>query len=62
MPDLHIPDGLDDYDDDFTTFGLDFIRQHYDHPFFLYLAYTIPHGRYEVPDVQPYTDSKLVAL
>jgi len=42
--------------DDFTAFGLDFVRQHRQRPFFLYLAYTIPHGRYEVPDDKPYSD------
>jgi arylsulfatase A-like enzyme len=42
--------------DDFTRFGLDFIRQHRGRPFFLYLAYTIPHGRYEIPDDKPYSD------
>ncbi len=42
--------------DDFTAFGLDFIRQHREGPFFLYLAYTIPHGRYEIPDDKPYSD------
>ena len=41
--------------DDFTEFGLDFVRQHRRRPFFLYLAYTIPHGRYEVPDDEPYS-------
>ncbi|MGD8240402.1 MAG: arylsulfatase, partial [Armatimonadota bacterium] len=42
--------------DDFTTFGLDFIRQHREEPFFLYMAYTNPHGKYEVPDDKPYSD------
>lgn len=40
----------------FTDFALDFIRQHRDEPFFLYLPYTVPHGRYEVPDDHPYSD------
>lgn len=40
----------------FTAFALDFIRKHQDGPFFLYLPYTVPHGRYEVPDDRPYTD------
>ncbi len=42
--------------DRFTEFSLDFIRQHRDQPFFLYVAYTIPHGRYEIPSDAPYTD------
>ncbi len=42
--------------DDFTKFGLDFVRQHHRRPFFLYLAYTVPHGRYEIPDDKPYSD------
>lgn len=42
--------------DDFTEFGLDFIRQHRGGPFFLYMAYTVPHGRYEVPNDEPYSD------
>ncbi len=40
----------------FTEFALDFVRQHQDQPFFLYLPYTVPHGRYEVPDEKPYAD------
>jgi arylsulfatase A-like enzyme len=40
----------------FTEFSLDFIRQHHKQPFFLYVAYTIPHGRFEVPNDQPYGD------
>lgn len=50
----------------FTGHALDFLTRHQDHPFFLYLAYTIPHannerGRYEgngmeVPDLGPYKD------
>ncbi len=50
----------------FTAEALDFVRRHHDRPFFLYLAYTIPHannelGRktgngMEVPDDAPYTD------
>ena len=42
--------------DDFTEFGLNFVRQHRERPFFLYLAYTIPHGRYEVPNDEPYSE------
>ena len=39
-----------------TGFALDFIRDCKDTPFFLYLPYTIPHAKYEIPDTQPYTD------
>ena len=42
--------------DRFTGFALDFIEQNRQRPFFLYVAYTIPHGRYEVPNDQPYSD------
>ena len=40
----------------FTDFSLDFIRTNRERPFFLYMAYTIPHGRYEIPDDAPYSD------
>ena len=40
----------------FTDFALDFVRRHADRPFFLYLAYTIPHLKLEVPSTEPYTD------
>jgi arylsulfatase A-like enzyme len=40
----------------FTDFALDFIDEHSTQPFFLYLAYTIPHAKYEIPDTEPYTD------
>jgi len=40
----------------FTDFALDFIRRHRDKPFFLYVAYTIPHFNLEVPGTEPYTD------
>lgn len=40
----------------FTRFALDFIEEHREGPFFLYLPYTIPHGRYEVPDEKPYSE------
>ncbi len=42
--------------DRLTGFSLDFIRDHSESPFFLYLAYTIPHGRYEVPEDALYSD------
>ena len=38
----------------FTNFSLDFIRRHKHEPFFLYVAYTIPHRRFEVPSTEPY--------
>lgn len=41
----------------FTDFALDFIRQHQDTSFFLYVPYTIPHAKYQIPDTYPYTDS-----
>jgi len=40
----------------FTDFALDFIRRQRDNPFFLYVAYTIPHFNIEVPSTEPYTD------
>jgi arylsulfatase A-like enzyme len=39
----------------FTEFALDFVTRHQDGPFFLYLAYTIPHAQYEIPSLEPYT-------
>ncbi|HIJ53489.1 MAG TPA: arylsulfatase [Planctomycetes bacterium] len=39
-----------------TEFALDFIRRHEDEPFFLYLPYTIPHAKYEIPGTEPYTE------
>ena len=41
----------------FTDFAFDFIRQPRTNPFFLYLAYTIPHLKLEVPDLTPYADT-----
>lgn len=40
----------------FTDFTLDFIRRHagQDRPFFLYAAYTIPHARWQIPELEPY--------
>ena len=40
----------------FTDFALDFVSRHKDEPFFLYLPYTVPHSRYEIPNTAPYTD------
>ena len=42
--------------DMFTKFALDFVRRHKAGPFFLYLPYTIPHAKYEIPSIKPYTD------
>jgi arylsulfatase A len=42
--------GVSGYSDDlFTAAGLDFIEQHRNDRFFLYLAYTLPHAAVEVP-------------
>ena len=35
--------------------ALRFIREHRDGPFFLYAAFTLPHGRFEVPNDEPYS-------
>ena len=40
----------------FTEFALDFIRRHKAGCFFLYLPYTIPHAKYEIPSTEPYAD------
>lgn len=40
----------------FTDFALEFVRDHHNETFFLYLPYTIPHADYEIPDTAPYTD------
>jgi len=42
--------------DMFTDFALDFIQRHSGGPFFLYLPYTIPHAKYEIPSTNPYTE------
>ncbi len=39
----------------FTERGLDFVRRHRDEPFFLYMAYTVPHAQLEPPDDAPYS-------
>jgi len=38
----------------FTKEALDYVRQHREDPFFLYLAFTLPHGRFEPPSDEPY--------
>ena len=35
---------------------LDFIRKHKERPFFAYACWTLPHGKFESPDLEPYTD------
>ncbi|MBN1805069.1 MAG: arylsulfatase [Sedimentisphaerales bacterium] len=42
--------------DMFTDFALDFIKHHSKSLFFLYLPYTVPHARYEIPSTDPYTE------
>lgn len=38
----------------FAGFALNFIRRHAEERFFLYLPFTVPHSRFEIPDVGPY--------
>ena len=42
--------------------SLEFVRENKDNPFFLYLAYTPPHGSYIVPELGVYTDKGLVPV
>jgi len=39
----------------FTLEALSFVERNKDKPFFLYLAYTIPHGKLEIPSDAPYS-------
>jgi arylsulfatase A-like enzyme len=39
-----------------AEFGLEFIRTNHDRPFFLYLPWTLPHGKYQIPDLGEYAD------
>ncbi len=49
--------GVETYSHDlFTDFALEFIENHHTEPFFLYLAYTIPHDEYEIPELEPYVE------
>jgi arylsulfatase A-like enzyme len=41
-----------------TGFALNFIRANAKRPFFLYVPYTIPHSKMEIPDLGPYADEK----
>lgn len=36
--------------------SFEFLRANKGRPFFLYAAYTVPHGRFETPNVRPYED------
>ena len=36
--------------------ALEFIRKNREQPFFLYLAFTIPHSKLQVPDIAPYAN------
>jgi len=40
----------------FTNGALKFVRENKNKPFFLYIPYTIPHGKYQVPDNSEYAD------
>lgn len=42
----------------FTGFALNFIRAHHQEPFFLYLAYTVPHADHQAPSLAPYQDEE----
>jgi arylsulfatase A-like enzyme len=36
--------------------SLEFVKRNKDNPFFLYLAFTIPHQKVQVPDLEPYAN------
>ncbi len=40
----------------FTDVAMNFIRMPHKNPYFLYLAYTLPHKRVEAPTTKPYAD------
>jgi arylsulfatase A-like enzyme len=40
----------------FAEWTLDFVKRKKDKPFFLYLAWTLPHGKYVVPSLESYAD------
>ena len=40
----------------FANFSLELVRKFRDKPFFLYLPWTMPHGKYVVPDLETYGD------
>jgi arylsulfatase A-like enzyme len=39
-----------------ADWSLDFVKRNKDKPFFLYLAWTLPHGKYVVPSLETYGD------
>jgi arylsulfatase A-like enzyme len=39
-----------------ADWSLDFVKRHKSEPFFLYLAWTLPHGKYVVPSLETYAD------
>ncbi|MBI5774480.1 MAG: arylsulfatase [Verrucomicrobia bacterium] len=39
-----------------ADWSLDFVKRHKGEPFFLYLAWTLPHGKYVVPSLETYGD------
>ncbi|MGI9242417.1 MAG: arylsulfatase [Verrucomicrobiales bacterium] len=39
-----------------VTFSLGFIKKYQDDPFFLYLPYTLPHAKLEIPDLGEYAE------
>ncbi len=49
-------DGKDYTHDMFTDAAFEFIKKNKANPFFLYLPYTIPHAKLQVPDLEPYAD------
>ncbi|MGF1452226.1 MAG: arylsulfatase [Opitutales bacterium] len=42
--------------DEFTNYALSFIERKQDEPFFLYLAFCIPHDDFNLPDLAPFED------
>ncbi len=48
--------------DYYAAAALDFVREHRDEPFFLYLAYTIPHGVLVAPNLGPYAEQDWPSL
>ncbi len=42
--------------DVFTRLALEYVGREHERPFFLYLAYTIPHSPFNPPDLAPYAD------
>jgi len=42
----------------FFSHAIQFIQDNQQKPFFLYLPFTIPHGKFEVPSVAPYSSEK----